>query len=61
MQYYTTSIAQIFVSDTGRAVNIIDDRCAIYALATSSQYGAEETIPVEPASAPQALKPAYAF
>ena len=44
-----------------RVANIIDDRCAIDTLATSNQYGAEEAIPVEPVSAPQVLKPAYAF
>jgi ABC-type taurine transport system ATPase subunit len=45
----------------GRVANIIDDRCAIDTLATSNQYGAEEAIPVEPVSALQVLKPAYAF
>jgi putative ABC transport system ATP-binding protein len=45
----------------GRVANIIDDRCAIDALAASSQYGPEEAIPVETVSAPQVLEPAYAF
>ena len=60
MPHYTTPTAQIFASDTGCVANIIDDRCAIDSLATSSQYGVEEAIPVEPISAPQVPQPADA-
>ena len=59
MPHYTTPTAQVFASDTGYVANIIDDIFAIDALATSSQQGAEEAIPVETVSAPQVLQPEY--
>lgn len=44
----------------GRVANIIDDRCAIDALAASSQFSAEEAIPVEMGNAPRVVQPTFA-
>ncbi len=45
----------------GRIANVIDDRIAIDALAETSEYDAQEGIPVESIPERQILKPAFAF